>query len=75
MKINLTEEQKEYIKVQITSGNFKNANEAINDALKNHQYYRHKILEYLKTEIDKGWSGKTSKRTIPEIIAAKKKGF
>ena len=71
MNVSLTEKQKKYITTQIESGDFQNASEVIRDALRLHQIYRYKIIEELRVEIEKGWSGPASKRNIQDIIKTK----
>jgi len=41
--------------------------------LRLHKTYRHKVIEELREEIEKGWSGATSSRTVKDIIASKRK--
>ena len=73
MNISLTEKQKEYLASQVKSGDFQNATEVVRDALRLHERYRHLVLDELKAEIEKGWSGKTSKRKIKDIVEDKRK--
>ncbi len=72
MNISFTDKQTEYIASQVQSGDFQNASEVVRDALRLHQVYRHRVIEELKAEIERGWSGETSKRSITDIIEAKK---
>lgn len=67
MNVSLTKNQEDYITEQIKSGDFQNASELVRDALRLHQVYRHKVINDLKAEIEKGWSGATSKRNIKDI--------
>ncbi len=71
MNISFTDKQEEYIASQVQSGDFQNASEVVRDALRLHQVYRHRVIEELKAEIEKGWSSATSKRSIADIIEAK----
>lgn len=71
MNVSFTKHQEAYIASQIDSGDFQNASEVVRDALRLHQVYRHKIIEDLRREIEKGWSGPTSKRTVQDIIDSK----
>lgn len=73
MNISFTEKQQKYISTQIASGDFQNASEVVRDALRLHEIYRHRIVEELKAEIEKGWSGASSRRSVSDIINAKKK--
>ena len=71
MNVSLTKKQEEYIANQIESGDFQNASELVRDALRLHEIYRHRVIEDLRVEIEKGWSGSTSKRTVKDIIVSK----
>ncbi len=72
MNISFTKQQEKYISEQVSSGDYQNNSEVIRDALRLHSIYREKVIIDLKKEIEKGWSGATSKRTIKDIIEAKK---
>jgi len=71
MNISLTKKQEDYIANQIKSGDFQNASELVRDALRLHEVYRHKVIDDLRAEIEKGWSGVTSKRSVQDIINSK----
>lgn len=71
MNVSLTNKQKDYISSQVKSGDFQNASEVVRDALRLHQVYRFKIIEELRLEIEKGWSGSTSNRNVQDIINSK----
>ena len=73
MNVSLTEKQEKYIAAQISGGDYQNASELVRDALRLHELYRNKVLEELRAEITKGWDGPGSKRTVKEIVAAKRK--
>jgi len=72
MNVSLTKKQEEYIANQIESGDFQNASELVRDALRLHEIYRLRVISELKVEIEKGWSGATSNRTIQDIIKNKR---
>lgn len=72
MNISLTKKQEAYISEQLESGDFQNASELVRDALRLHEVYRHRIIEDLRAEIEKGWSGTPSKRSVGAIIEHKK---
>ena len=72
MNISFTKKQAKYIADQVQDGDFQNASEVVRDALRLHELYRKKIIEDLKVEIEKGWGGPTSKRSVKDIIASKK---
>jgi len=73
MNVSFTKKQQAYIAEQVKSGDFQNASEVVRDALRLHNLYRHKIIEELKVEIEKGWSGASSNRSIQDIIESKRK--
>ncbi len=73
MNVSLTKKQEDYIAEQIKSGDFQNASELVRDALRLHEVYRHKVINDLKAEIEKGWSGTASKRTVKDILNSKQK--
>ena len=73
MNISFTKKQENYISEQIESGDFQNASELVRDALRLHEIYRHRIIEDLRKEIEKGWSGKTSPNSITDLIESKKR--
>lgn len=71
MNISLTKKQESYISEQLESGDFQNASELVRDALRLHQIYRHRVIEDLRAEIEKGWSGTPSKRSVSDLIKHK----
>ncbi len=73
MNVSLTEKQEKYIASLIEGGDYQNASEAVRDALRLHQKYNDIIINQLRLEIEKGWSGAASPRNVQDIIAAKKK--
>ena len=68
MNISFTDKQVNYIASQVQSGDFQNASEVVRDALRLHEIYRHRIIEELRVEIQKGWAGATSSRKVGDII-------
>lgn len=74
MNVSITEKQREYIDTQLAGGDYQNASELVRDALRLHQSYRHKILEDLRMEIAKGWSGELSERSAKDIVQSKLEG-
>ena len=71
MNVSFTEKQKVYIAAQVESGDFQNASEVVRDALRMHQFYRHRVIDDLRAEIAKGWEGETSTRSVEDIVKAK----
>lgn len=74
MNVSFTAKQEKYIATLVESGDYQNASEAVRDAIRLHQIYRHRILEELRLEIEKGWEGPASSRSVQDIIAAKTRG-
>ncbi len=74
MNVSFTKKQEEYITEQVATGEYQNNSEVIRDALRLHKIYREKVIDDLRNEIEKGWKGPDSPRTMEEIIASKKKG-
>jgi len=73
MNVSFTKKQENYISEQIESGDFQNASEVVRDALRLHEVYRHRIIQDLRNEIEKGWDGNSSSRSIKDIIKSRKK--
>ena len=71
MNVSLTKKQEDYIAAQLASGDYQNASELVRDALRLHELYRHKVINDLKAEIEKGWNSPDSKRSVRDIIASK----
>ena len=75
MNISLTKKQQNYIENQVESGDFQNYSEVVRDALRLHKTYRHKVLDELRKEIQKGWDSPDSSRTVAAIIKEKQNSF
>jgi len=71
MHVSFTSKQEKYIADQLLSGDYQNASEVVRDALRLHELFRNRVLDDLRTEINKGWDGPTSKRSVQDIIEAK----
>lgn len=72
MNISVTDKQKSYIDALVASGDYQNSSEAVRDAIRLHQQYRSKLTSDLQREIEKGWDGPVSSRSVKDIIAAKR---
>ena len=72
MNISFTRKQEEYITDQVKSGDYQNNSEVIRDALRLHSIYRDKVIQDLRKHIEKGWDGPDSKKSMEDIISAKK---
>ena len=73
MNISLTKKQEECIATLVSSGDYQNASKAVFDAIRLHELYRHKVIDQLRAEVEKGWNSPNSKRSVQDIIAAKTK--
>ena len=73
MNGSFTEKQEQYISVQVAGGDYQNASEVVRDALRLHELYRNRVLEELCAEITRGWDAPSSKRSVKDIVAAKRK--
>ena len=71
MNVSFTSKQEKYIADQLLSGDFQNASEVVRDALRLHELFRNRVLDELRSEINKGWYGPPSKRNVRDIIKAK----
>ena len=71
MNIIFTDKQEKYIAHQLAGGDFQNASEVVRDALSLHELFRNRVIDELRSEINKGWEGPASKRTVKDIIKAK----
>lgn len=71
MNISFTDKQQKYIASQLESGDFQNASEVVRDALRLHEFYRHRILVDLRQEIALGWDGETTTRSATDIANSK----
>ncbi len=47
--------------------------EAVNDALRLQELFHNKMLEELRSEINKGWDAPLSKRNVLDIVDATRK--
>ena len=72
MNISFTQKQQQYIKEQVASGEYQNNSEVVRDALRLNGIYQEKVMHDLRKEIEKGWNGPDSKKSMTEIIASKK---
>lgn len=71
MNVSFTEKQEQYIASQLNSGDYQNASEVVRDALRLHEVYRQKVIDDLRIEIAKGWSGPSSTKSVSDILTAK----
>ncbi len=72
MNVSLTEKQRKYIDDKVKSGDYMNASEVVREALRVHELNQQK-LDNLRAEIQKGIDSGVSKRTVKEILEAKRK--
>lgn len=71
MNVSLTEKQRKYIDDRVKSGDYMNASEVVREALRAHEFNQQK-LENLRAEIQKGWDGPVSSKTMEDILQEKK---
>ena len=71
MNVSFTDKQEKYIASLVASGDYQNASEAVRDAIRIHQKYREKVIDDLRLEIEKGWEGAESNRSVKDILASK----
>lgn len=71
MNVSLTEKQRKYIDDKVASGDYMNASKVLREALRLHEI-NHQKLENLRAEIQKGWDGPISSRTMEDILKEKK---
>lgn len=71
MNINFTKKQQEYISEQVSSGEYQNNSEVIREALRLHAIYMEEVINDLRTEIEPGWEGPESSRTMDQLIKSK----
>ena len=74
MNIILTRKQEDFIAALFSSGDYQNASEAVHDAIRLHELYRHKVVDQLRAEIEKGWNSPNSTNRVQDIIKAKRHG-
>lgn len=73
MKNGFSEKQVEYINAMIGSGDYHTFSVATNRDVGLHQLNREQIIANIKAEIDKGFDGETSSRSIEDILKSKLK--
>jgi len=71
MNISFTEKQQKCIPEQIKSGDYRNTSELVREALRIHEFCRHKIIEDLRAEIEKGWDAPVSSKSVKDITREK----
>ncbi|CAM4414725.1 ribbon-helix-helix domain-containing protein [Zobellia nedashkovskayae] len=72
MNIDFTKEQHNYLEKLIASGEYENINDVLKDAISLHSEYRQKSIKNFQIEVERGWSGPGSKKSLNQIIASKK---
>ncbi|ROO27564.1 addiction module antitoxin [Salinisphaera japonica YTM-1] len=70
MNISFTDQQSDYIAAQVASGDYRNASEVVREALRLHRQYRQMVINDLRAQIEAGWDGATSGRSVQDIAAA-----
>lgn len=72
MNVSITAKQRKYIDDKVKSGDYQNASEVVRDALRAHELNEQK-LQYLRSEIQKGFDSGISPRNVQDILKAKRK--
>lgn len=75
VNISFTSKQSQYIASQVEQGDYQNASEVVRDALRLHEVYRHRVIEDLRAEIQKGLNSPMSDKSVKGIIAARPQVF
>ena len=57
-----------YIEDQVSSGDYQNNSELVRDAIRIHMFYREKMLQELRDEIQQGLDSGTSPITTDDIV-------
>lgn len=73
MNVSFTKKQQDYIANQLKSGDYQNASEVVRDALRLHAFYRNRIFEELRKEIELGWNSPVSSKSVKDILAEMEK--
>ena len=68
MNISFTSKQMKYIEDQVCSGDYQNNSELVRDAIRIHMFYREKMLQELRDEIQQGLVIGTSPLTTDDIV-------
>ena len=68
MNISFTSKQMKYIEDQVSSGDYQNNSELVRDAIRIHMFYREKMLQELRDEIQQGLDSGTSPLTTEDIV-------
>ena len=68
MNISFTSKQMKYIEDQVSSGDYQNNSELVRDAIRIHMFYREKMLQELRDEIQQGLDSGTSPLTTDNIV-------
>lgn len=71
MNVSFTEKQEKYIASLVQSGDYQNASEAVQEAVRLHQRYRSMMIRELQEEIQKGIESPDSSRDVNDIVEAK----
>jgi antitoxin ParD1/3/4 len=67
MNISFTSKQMKYIEDQVCSGDYQNNSELVRDAIRIHMFYREKMLQELRDEIQQGLDSGTSPLATDDI--------
>jgi antitoxin ParD1/3/4 len=68
MNISFTSKQMKYIEEQVSSGDYQNNSELVRDAIRIHMFYREKMLQELRDEIQQGLDSGISPLSTEDIV-------
>ena len=68
MNISFTSKQMKYIEDQVSSGDYQNNSELVRDAIRIHMFYREKMLQELRYEIQQGLDSGISPLNTDDIV-------
>ena len=68
MNISFTSKQMKYIEDQVSSGDYQNNSELVRDAIRIHMFYREKMLQELRDEIQQGLDSGISPLNTDDIV-------
>ena len=72
MNVSLNSHFEDFVSQQLDQGRYNNASEVVRAGLRLLEERELKLKE-LRMEIEKGWDGETSSRSVDDIIASKSK--
>lgn len=71
MDIRFTDKELEYISRLVAGSYYSNASEVVREAVRLHEVQRSNLIGGLRCEIEKGWSGAASSKSVQNILQDK----